>query len=110
MDIAIIGMGCWPPGASNPRQLWENVLARRREFRRMPDARTPLSDYYDPTGNDPDKFYQSKGRSDRRSGVRLGVVSNSREQLRQHGRVSVGCAGSRAASSRRCRLFSRYRS
>lgn len=58
--IAIVGMGCWLPGASDPRQLWENVLARRREFRRMPDGRTPLSDYYDETGTDPDKFYQSK--------------------------------------------------
>lgn len=58
--IAIVGMGCWLPGASDPRQLWENVLARRREFRRMPDVRTPLSDYYDKTGADPDKFYQSK--------------------------------------------------
>ncbi len=58
--IAIIGMGCRLPGAADPRQLWENVLARRREFRRMPDVRTPLSDYYDPTGSDPDKFYQSK--------------------------------------------------
>jgi acyl transferase domain-containing protein/acyl-CoA thioesterase FadM len=58
--IAIIGMGCWLPGAAEPRQLWENVLARRREFRRVPDVRTPLSDYYDETGEDPDKFYQSK--------------------------------------------------
>ena len=58
--IAIVGMGCWLPGAADPRQLWENVLARRREFRRMPDVRTPLSDYYDQTGKDPDKFYQSK--------------------------------------------------
>ena len=60
MEIAIIGMGCWLPGADSPRQLWENVLARRREFRRMPDSRTPLHDYYAPTGSDPDKFYQSK--------------------------------------------------
>jgi enediyne polyketide synthase len=58
--IAVVGMGCWLPGAADPRHLWENVLTRRREFRRMPDGRTPLSDYYDPTGKDPDKFYQSK--------------------------------------------------
>jgi enediyne polyketide synthase len=58
--IAVVGMGCWLPGAADPRHLWENVLTRRREFRRMPDNRTPLSDYYDPTGKDPDKFYQSK--------------------------------------------------
>lgn len=59
-SIAIIGLGCWLPGAANPRELWENILARRREFRRMPDGRTPLADYHDPTRSDPDKFYQSK--------------------------------------------------
>lgn len=59
-SIAIIGLGCWLPGAANPRELWENILARRREFRRMPDGRTPLADYHDPTRGDPDKFYQSK--------------------------------------------------
>lgn len=58
--IAVIGMACWLPGAADPRHLWENILARRREFRRMPDSRTPLADYYDATGQDPDKFYQSK--------------------------------------------------
>ncbi len=58
--IAIVGMGCWLPGASDARKLWENVLSRRQEFRRMPDVRTPLSDYYDPEGKDPDRFYQSK--------------------------------------------------
>lgn len=58
--IAIVGLGCWLPGAANPRQLWEGVLARRREFRRMPDIRVPLSDYYDQTGQDTDKFHQSK--------------------------------------------------
>lgn len=57
-SIAIIGLGCWLPGAANPRELWENILARRREFRRMPDGRTPLADYHDPTRGDPDKFYQ----------------------------------------------------
>ncbi|MEQ8825375.1 MAG: SDR family NAD(P)-dependent oxidoreductase [Filomicrobium sp.] len=58
--MAIIGMGCWLPGAKTPQELWENILAGRREFRRMPDVRTPVSDYYDPTGADPDKYYQSK--------------------------------------------------
>ncbi len=59
-SIAIIGLGCWLPGASTARQLWENVLSRRQEFRRMPDVRTPLSDYFDPEGKDPDRYYQSK--------------------------------------------------
>lgn len=58
--IAVIGMGCYYPGANNLRQLWENILARRRQFRRTPDVRLPLSDYYDPDPNIPDKTYGSR--------------------------------------------------
>ncbi|WP_414575509.1 SDR family NAD(P)-dependent oxidoreductase [Anabaena sp. CCY 9402-a] len=58
--IAIIGMGCWYPGARNVRQLWENILARRQEFRRTPDQRLPLSQYYDPDSTIPDKTYGSR--------------------------------------------------
>ena len=45
-SIAVIGLACWYPGARNPRQLWENILARRREFRRIPKQRLSLKDYY----------------------------------------------------------------
>jgi hypothetical protein len=31
--IAVIGIGCYYPGANNLKKLWENILARRREFR-----------------------------------------------------------------------------
>lgn len=55
--IAVIGMACWYPGAPNPRQLWENILARRRQFRRTPDERLPISDYYDADPTAPDKTY-----------------------------------------------------
>jgi acyl transferase domain-containing protein len=55
--IAAIGVACWYPGAQAVRQFWENILARRREFRRIPDCRLPLSEYRDPTGEDPDKTY-----------------------------------------------------
>lgn len=55
--IAVIGMACWYPGASNPQQLWENILARRRQFRRTPSDRLPLSDYHDPDPTVPDKTY-----------------------------------------------------
>ncbi|WP_256871718.1 type I polyketide synthase [Nostoc sp. TCL26-01] len=58
--IAIIGMGCWYPGARNLRQLWENILARRQEFRQTPDQRLPLSEYYDPDSAVPDKTYGSR--------------------------------------------------
>ena len=43
--IAIIGMACRYPQARSPRELWENVLAQRRAFRRIPDVRLRLDDY-----------------------------------------------------------------
>ncbi|WP_373530447.1 SDR family NAD(P)-dependent oxidoreductase [Nostoc sp.] len=58
--IAVIGMGCWYPGARNLGQLWENILARRQEFRRTPDQRLPLSQYYNPDSTVPDKTYGSR--------------------------------------------------
>lgn len=32
-EIAVVGMGCWYPGANNLQQLWENIVARRQQFR-----------------------------------------------------------------------------
>ena len=58
--IAVIGMGCWYPGANELQQLWENILARRQQFRRSPDQRLPLSDYYDPDPAAPDKTYGNR--------------------------------------------------
>jgi enediyne polyketide synthase len=55
--IAVIGMGCWYPGAKDLRQLWENILSRRRQFRESPPQRLPLADYYDPDPRFPDKTY-----------------------------------------------------
>jgi len=55
--IAVIGLGCWYPDARNPIQFWENILARRRAFRRMPDQRTPLQDYYHSDPAKQDKTY-----------------------------------------------------
>ena len=55
--VAVIGLACWYPGARNPRQLWENILARRREFRRLPKQRLSLSDYYHPDPQYPDMTY-----------------------------------------------------
>jgi enediyne polyketide synthase len=55
--IAVVGIGCWYPGAKGPRELWENIVARRREFRRLPDCRLPLGEYHDPDATVPDKTY-----------------------------------------------------
>jgi len=56
-SIAVIGLACRYPDATTPCELWENVLARRRQFRRMPDCRLPLADYYDADKKTPDKTY-----------------------------------------------------
>ncbi|MGE0763392.1 MAG: SDR family NAD(P)-dependent oxidoreductase [Bdellovibrionales bacterium] len=56
-DIAIIGMACWYPGAQDLVQLWENVLTKRRQFRRMLDTRLPLHDYQDDNPAAMDKTY-----------------------------------------------------
>lgn len=55
--IAIVGMACRYPDAASPRELWENALAGRRAFRRLPDVRMRLEDYWDPDPAAPDRFY-----------------------------------------------------
>jgi enediyne polyketide synthase len=55
--IAIVGIACRYPDASSPDELWENVLAGRRAFRRIPDERMRLDDYWSPDPAAPDKFY-----------------------------------------------------
>ncbi len=59
-EIAVVGVGCRYPGARNPAQLWENILARRRQFRRMPDVRLPLSEYHDTDRQAADKTYGTR--------------------------------------------------
>ncbi|HEV7963647.1 MAG TPA: polyketide synthase, partial [Actinoplanes sp.] len=58
--IAVVGMACRYPGADNPAELWENVLAGRRAFRRVPPERTRLDDYHDPDPAAPDRFYATR--------------------------------------------------
>ncbi len=50
--IAIIGMSCRFPGANSLKEYWENILAKRRQFRLLPDRRLSLSQYYDPEASD----------------------------------------------------------
>ncbi len=44
-QIAIIGMACRYAEVQSPTQLWENALAQRRSFRRIPRVRLNLADY-----------------------------------------------------------------
>lgn len=43
--IAIVGMACRYPDARTPDELWENILAQRQAFRRIPRERMRIDDY-----------------------------------------------------------------
>lgn len=58
--IAIVGVACRYPDAESPDQLWENVLAGRRAFRRLPDERMRQEDYWSQDPEAPDRFYSAK--------------------------------------------------
>jgi len=58
--IAVVGIACRYPDADSADQLWQNVLAGRRAFRRLPDERMNLDDYYSPDPTAPDRFYTRK--------------------------------------------------
>lgn len=58
--IAVIGMACRYPGASNLLELWENILSRRQQFRDMPDGRLPRAEYHNPDPSILDKTYALK--------------------------------------------------
>ena len=55
--IAVVGLACWYPGASSPAKFWENILSRRRQFRRIPATRLSMEDYYSSDPDAPDKTY-----------------------------------------------------
>jgi enediyne polyketide synthase len=55
--IAIVGMACEFPGARSPLELWEDTLAQRRAFRRLPPERLRLEDYYSDDRDAPDRTY-----------------------------------------------------
>src|SRR6266536_2779581 len=55
--IAIVGMACRYPDASNPRELWENAIAGRRAFRQLTAERMNLDDYWSADPAIPDRFY-----------------------------------------------------
>ena len=58
--VAIVGVACRYPDADSPAELWENVLAGRRAFRRIPEERMSLADYWSPDPTAPDRFYAQR--------------------------------------------------
>src|SRR2546423_534161 len=59
-SIAIVGMGCVYPDARTPGELWENVLAQRRAFRRLPAERLRAEDYLSEDRTKPDVSYAAE--------------------------------------------------
>jgi enediyne polyketide synthase len=55
--VAVVGLACRYPDADSPADLWDNVVAGRRAFRRLPDERMRLADYWSPDPAAPDRFY-----------------------------------------------------
>ncbi len=55
--ISVVGMACRYPDATSPKELFDNALAGRRAFRRLPDVRMRLEDYWDPDPKAADRFY-----------------------------------------------------
>jgi enediyne polyketide synthase len=49
--ISIIGISCIYPDANSPQELWNNIISKKRSFRKIPKSRLDLS-YYDNKSND----------------------------------------------------------
>ncbi len=58
--IAIVGMACRYPDADSPEELWRNVLAQRRAFRRIPPERLRAEDYLAADRAAPDRTYSTQ--------------------------------------------------
>jgi enediyne polyketide synthase len=58
--IAIVGTACRYPDANSPEALWENVLAQRRAFRRLPAERLSLADYFSADRSAADAIYATQ--------------------------------------------------
>lgn len=58
--VAIVGLGARYPDARTPEELWENVLAQRRAFRRIPSERLRVADYVSRDRAAPDVTYSDQ--------------------------------------------------
>jgi acyl transferase domain-containing protein/NAD(P)-dependent dehydrogenase (short-subunit alcohol dehydrogenase family)/NAD(P)H-dependent flavin oxidoreductase YrpB (nitropropane dioxygenase family) len=61
LDIAIIGMGCLLPGATDPETYWDNILAKRDLIQEVPPERFEVDRWYDADRSARDKIYSRWG-------------------------------------------------
>lgn len=59
--IAIVGMACRFPGASDPDAFWELLSGGVDMIREIPDDRFDINEYYDPDPDTPGKIYSRYG-------------------------------------------------
>ncbi|MBX7432664.1 SDR family NAD(P)-dependent oxidoreductase [Mycobacterium sp. Y57] len=59
--VAIIGMGCRLPGATDPEAFWELLAGGADMIREIPDDRFDINEYYDPDPDTPGKIYSRYG-------------------------------------------------
>ncbi len=58
--IAVVGMACVYPDANSPSELWDNVLAQRRAFRRMPPERLRVENFFSEDRDAEDSIYATQ--------------------------------------------------
>jgi hypothetical protein len=59
-SIAVVGLACRYPDADDPAALLDVVLTGRRTFRRIPQGRLDLADYYSPDPGAVDATYSTR--------------------------------------------------
>ncbi|HKP40452.1 SDR family NAD(P)-dependent oxidoreductase [Mycobacterium sp.] len=59
--IAIVGMACRVPGASNPDEFWSLLSGGADMIREIPDDRYDINDFYDPDPDAPGRIYTRYG-------------------------------------------------
>jgi acyl transferase domain-containing protein/NAD(P)H-dependent flavin oxidoreductase YrpB (nitropropane dioxygenase family)/NAD(P)-dependent dehydrogenase (short-subunit alcohol dehydrogenase family)/acyl carrier protein len=60
-DIAVIGMSCFYPGASDVKKYWNNILNRVNSVTEIPASHWDFNIYYDPNPKTPDKIISKWG-------------------------------------------------
>ena len=71
-------MACRYPDARSPGELWENVLAQRRAFRRIPPERLRLDDYFSADRSAPDSHLRDRGGASSKATSSTACASASR--------------------------------
>jgi acyl transferase domain-containing protein/NADP-dependent 3-hydroxy acid dehydrogenase YdfG/NAD(P)H-dependent flavin oxidoreductase YrpB (nitropropane dioxygenase family) len=61
LDIAIIGIGCLLPGATDAESYWDNILAKRDLIQEIPRERFEADRWFDADPNARDKIYSKWG-------------------------------------------------